>query len=85
MAIVTPEILEPEEVADMLRVSVRTVTRLVDDGLLEGFKVGDMLRFYKSDIEKYIEEQKLKLKEEKRKQKLNRKAKQEQKKEGKEA
>lgn len=62
MCTVTSEILEPKEVAQMLKVSVRTVTRLAEKNELEGFKIGDLWRFYRSDIDAYIEAQKLKCK-----------------------
>ncbi|MDQ2903400.1 MAG: helix-turn-helix domain-containing protein [Chloroflexota bacterium] len=44
----------------MLRVSVRSVTRLAERGELVGFKVGDLWRFHKSDVDAYIERQKRK-------------------------
>lgn len=53
-------ILEPKEVAQTLKVSVRTITRLAERGELKGFKVGDLWRFYQSDVEAYIEEQRRK-------------------------
>ena len=54
------EILEAKEVASLLKVSVRSITRLAEKGELVGFKVGDLWRFQCSDIEAYIEEQKRK-------------------------
>jgi len=54
------EILEAKEVASLLKVSVRSITRLAEKGELVGFKVGDLWRFQRSDIEAYIEEQKRK-------------------------
>jgi excisionase family DNA binding protein len=60
MSIVASKILEPKEVADMLRVSVRTVTRLAERGELAGFKVGDLWRFYEHDVEAYIAAQRKK-------------------------
>lgn len=51
------EILEPEEVADMLRIHVRTVKLLAGRGELPGFRVGNLWRFRRSDIEKHIEQQ----------------------------
>jgi len=54
------EVLEPKEVAQMLKVSVRSVTRLAERGELVGFKVGDLWRFHKSDVYDYIERQKRK-------------------------
>jgi excisionase family DNA binding protein len=61
MAIVMPdEILEAKEVAAMLKVSVRSITRLAEKGELVGFKVGDLWRFQRSDVGAYIEAQKRK-------------------------
>ena len=44
----------------MLGVTPRTVIRLAERGEIIGFKVGDVWRFYRRDIEDYIEEQKRK-------------------------
>ena len=63
--VATDDILEPKEVAQRLRVSVRTVTRLAENGELIGFKVGDRWRFQRSDLEAYIEAQKRKRQQEK--------------------
>lgn len=63
--VATDDILEPKEVAQRLRVSVRTVTRLAENGELIGFKVGDRWRFQRSDLEAYIEAQKRKWQQEK--------------------
>ena len=60
MCLVASEVLEPKEVAQMLRVSVRSVTRLAERGEIVGFKVGDLWRFHKSDVDAYIESQKRK-------------------------
>lgn len=54
------QVLEPKEVAQMLKVSVRTITRLAERGELSGFKVGDLWRFYQKDIEAYVEAQRRK-------------------------
>lgn len=64
-AMASDEILEAKEVAEMLKVHVRTVTRLAEDpdSVLEGFKIGDLWRFYRSDINNYIQAQKLKAKQ----------------------
>jgi excisionase family DNA binding protein len=51
------DILEPEEVAEMLRIHVRTVKILAGQGKLPGFRVGNQWRFRRSDIDKYIERQ----------------------------
>lgn len=63
MSIVASEILEPKDVAQLLKVSIRTVTRLAEKGELLGFKVGDLWRFHSSDVEDYIERQKRKQQE----------------------
>lgn len=57
MGIMNQEVMELKEVARMLKVSERTLIRLVERGELLGFKVGDRWRFYRSDIEKYIDDQ----------------------------
>ena len=45
-------------VAEMLGVIPRTVVRLVERGDIPGFKVGDVWRFYRSEIKHYIQNQK---------------------------
>jgi excisionase family DNA binding protein len=61
MTIVIPEeILEAKEVAIMFKVSIRSITRLAEKGELVGFKIGDLWRFQRSDVEAYIEVQKRK-------------------------
>jgi len=49
--------IDTEEVAKMLGVAPRTVIRLVERGEIPGFKVGDVWRFYRKDIQQYIDEQ----------------------------
>ena len=44
-------ILTLREVADTLKLSVRTIKRLVSTGQLKGFKVGGVWRFQQSDVE----------------------------------
>jgi excisionase family DNA binding protein len=46
-----------KEAAEMLGVIPRTVVRLAERGDFPGFKVGDTWRFYRSDIEAYIQQQ----------------------------
>jgi excisionase family DNA binding protein len=58
--VTSDEILEAKEVAALLKVSVRSITRLAERGELIGFKVGDLWRFQRSDVEAYIEAQKRK-------------------------
>lgn len=64
-AMASDEILDAKELAKMLKIHVRTVTRLAEDpdSGLEGFKIGDLWRFYKADIDSYIQAQKLKAKQ----------------------
>ena len=50
----TDEILEVKEVAEILKVSTRTVIRLAERGELVAFKVGDLWRFRRSDVNEYI-------------------------------
>lgn len=54
------DVLEPKEVAQMLRVSARTVIRLAATGEIVAFKVGDLWRFHRSDVDAYIQAQKQK-------------------------
>lgn len=61
--VTSDEVLEPKEVAAMLKVSVRSITRLAEKGELIGFKVGDLWRFQRSDVEAFIEAQKRKRQE----------------------
>ncbi len=46
-----------EEVADILRVSVSTVRRMINDGELKAKRVRGQLRVLKSDLEEYISSQ----------------------------
>ena len=47
-------------VAELLGVTPRTVIRLAERGEIIGFKVGDVWRFHRRDIDEYIEAQKRK-------------------------
>lgn len=51
------EILGTKDVAQILKVSVRSVTRLADAGEIHGFKVGDLWRFRRSEVDAFIERQ----------------------------
>jgi len=44
------EILTPDEVADLLKVSKKTVLRLVHDGTIPATKVGRAWRFRRQDV-----------------------------------
>lgn len=50
-------ILTRDEVADMLRVSARTVERLEAQRLLRSFRVGRAVRFDARDVDAYIASQ----------------------------
>lgn len=50
----TDEILEVKDVAKILKVSTRTVIRLAERGELIAFKVGDLWRFRRSDVDDYV-------------------------------
>jgi len=58
--VATDDILDTKEVAKFLKVSARTITKLAERGDLTGFKVGDLWRFQRSDVEAFIESQKRK-------------------------
>jgi excisionase family DNA binding protein len=49
--------IDAKEAAQILGVTPRTVIRLADKGEIVGFKVGDVWRFRRLDLENYIEEQ----------------------------
>ena len=51
------DILTLREVADYLKVTERTLYRLVQDGKLPAFKVGNSWRFRREDLERWISEQ----------------------------
>ncbi len=48
------EVLDAKGVAEMLKVSSRTVLRLAERGELPYFRVGDLWRFQRSDVIEYI-------------------------------
>lgn len=58
--VATEDILDTKEVAKLLKVSTRTITKLAERGELIGFKVGDLWRFQRSEVEAFIESQKRK-------------------------
>jgi excisionase family DNA binding protein len=55
--VTSDEILEAKEVAKILKVHTRTITRLAEKGEIKGFRVGDLWRFRSSAVEEYIREQ----------------------------
>ncbi len=52
------DILTIKEVAEYLKLTERTLYRLVQEGQVPGFKVGNSWRFKRADIERWIEDQK---------------------------
>ena len=52
--LVMDEILEPKEVAKLLKVNHRTVVRWAEQGKLPGFKLGDLWRFRREALEEHI-------------------------------
>jgi excisionase family DNA binding protein len=48
------EVLTPEEVAELLRSDVATVTAMADDGTLPGRKVGDDWRFARAAVMRWL-------------------------------
>ena len=54
----TEKPLDAEQVAEMLGVQqARTVINMAKRGEIPAFRVGDLWRFYRSDIQAYIDEQ----------------------------
>jgi excisionase family DNA binding protein len=51
--------LTTAEVAELLSVCDRTVTKLKNSGELPGFRVGNRLRFLLTDVDKWIERQRV--------------------------
>lgn len=52
------EALDAKDVARLLKVSYRTVLRLAERGELPYFRVGDLWRFERKDIEDFIQRNK---------------------------
>ena len=52
------EALDAYDVARMLKVSYRTVLRLAERGELPYFRVGDLWRFERKDVEEFIKRNK---------------------------
>jgi excisionase family DNA binding protein len=54
---VSEEPISAKEAARMLGVTPRTVIRLADKGEIKAFRVGELWKFYASDIREFIEQQ----------------------------
>jgi excisionase family DNA binding protein len=54
---VADDILDAKEAGKMLKVHARTVIRLAERGELPAFRVGDLWRFRRVDVEEYINRQ----------------------------
>ncbi len=52
------EVLDAKDVARMLKVSYRMVLRLAERGELPYFRVGDLWRFERKDVEEFIKRNK---------------------------
>ncbi|HTK64228.1 MAG TPA: helix-turn-helix domain-containing protein [Pseudonocardia sp.] len=50
----TPDLLNINEVAGMLRVSKMTVYRFIRDGRLSAVRIGNSLRVYRTDLNQYL-------------------------------
>jgi len=55
-----PDVVTLQQLAEFLQVSEQTVRRFVKAGKIKAFKLGKDWRFYKTDIEKWIEESEVK-------------------------
>ena len=55
------EPLDSEQAARMLGVKPRTVINLAKQGKIPAFRVGDLWRFHRRDIQAYIDKQKRQL------------------------
>ena len=49
--------LTPQEVSDLLRVSIHTVRRWIKEGKLPAYKVGRVWRISKVDLDKWLNQQ----------------------------
>jgi excisionase family DNA binding protein len=54
--VVVRALFTKETLADYLRVSVYTVQRLVQDGVLTAIKVGSQVRFHIDDVDRFLDQ-----------------------------
>lgn len=57
------ELLDVKRLQETLRLSERTIFRLIKNGELRGFKVGREWRFEQSDVDEFIQRQRKKAEE----------------------
>lgn len=50
-------LLRPEEVAEILRLSRRTVIRMARDGEIPCIRIGRLVRFERADVERWLRQQ----------------------------
>lgn len=55
--LVIEDVLDAKQVAKILKVHQRTVIRLAERGELKAFRVGDLWRFRRVDVEDFINKQ----------------------------
>ena len=55
--LVAEDVLDAKEAGRMLKVHARTVVRLAERGEIPAFRVGDLWRFRRVDIEEFINKQ----------------------------
>lgn len=55
--LVIDDVLDAKEVAKILKVHQRTVIRLAERDELKAFRVGDLWRFRRVDVEEFINKQ----------------------------
>lgn len=51
--------ISPQELKDILGVSILTVYRLIDSGTLPAYKIRKVLRFHKDDVVSYLNSQRI--------------------------
>ncbi len=52
----TVTLLTPKETADVLRVSLPTIRRMIHDGRLKAIKIGNLFRIKESEINRFLGE-----------------------------
>ena len=50
-----PQMMTISEVAEILKISEKTVSRMLQEGSIPGFKVANQWRFYRDDFYKWID------------------------------